>query len=96
MEIDYIILDSNLATELELLLDEKAVDGYKVVSMNTCFDPKRGLVYTALMVNYGLNSQMEDMISQITDKLEAMSITLQFIETNIGDRIRQDNVFSRK
>ncbi len=89
MEIDYIILDSNSAGELELLLDEKAVDGYKVISMNTCFDPKRGMVYTALMVNYGLNNQVEDLIGQISEKLEAMSITLQFIETGIGDRIQE-------
>lgn len=87
MEIDYIILDSNSAGELELLLDEKALDGYKAVSLNMCFDPKRGMVYTALMVNYGLNNQLEDQISQIAEKLEAMSTTLQFIETNIGDKI---------
>ncbi|MGI4749511.1 MAG: hypothetical protein ACRYFB_02660 [Janthinobacterium lividum] len=89
MEIDYIILDSNSSGELELLLDEKALDGYKVVSMNTCFDPKRGMIYTALMVNYGLNNQAEDLISQIADKLDAINITLQFIETNIGDRIQE-------
>lgn len=89
MEIDYIILDSTSAVELELLLDEKAVDGYKVVSMNTCFDPKRGMVYTALMVNYGLNNQVEDLVGQISEKLEAMSITMQFIETSLGDRIQE-------
>lgn len=95
MEIDYIILDSNSVGKLELLLDEKAVDGCKVVSMNTCFDPKRGMVYTALMVNYGLNNQLEDLISQIIEKLDAMSITLQFIETDMGDRIL-NNLLARK
>ncbi|WP_419802516.1 hypothetical protein [Mucilaginibacter sp.] len=87
MEIDYIILDCSSAGDLELQLDEKAVDGYKVVSMNTCFDPNRGIIYTALMVNYGLNNQLEDLIGQITEKLDAMNITLQFMETSLGDRI---------
>ena len=95
MEIDYIILDSSSATELELLLDEKAIDGYKAISMNTCFDPKRGMVYTALMVNYGLNNQVEDVVGQIADKLEAMNITLQFLETSMGDRT-QDKMMVKK
>lgn len=87
MEIDYIILDSNSAGELELLLDEKALDGYKAVSMNIGFDPSRGMIYTALMVNYGLNNQLEDLIGQISEKIEALSTTLQFIETSLCDSI---------
>lgn len=86
MEIDYIILDSNSSGELELLLDEKALDGYKAVSMNACFDPSRGMVYTALMVNYGLKNQVEELVSQISEKLDTMSIMLQFIETTVNDR----------
>ena len=85
MEIDYIILDSNSASELELLLDEKALDGYKVVSLNSCFDPNKGIIYTALMVNYGLNGQLEDVIAQISEKLDAISTSLLLIETNTGD-----------
>ncbi|RYE32382.1 MAG: hypothetical protein EOP42_09495 [Sphingobacteriaceae bacterium] len=87
MEIDYIILDSNSSGELELLLDEKALDGYKAVSMNSCYDPNKGMIYTALMVNYGLNGQLEDAIAHISERLDAISTTLQFIETNTGDRI---------
>lgn len=82
MEIDYIILDSNSSSELELLLDEKALDGYKAISLNSCYDPNKGLIYTALMVNYGLNSQLEDLMVQISDKLDAINTTLSFIETN--------------
>lgn len=85
MEIDYIILDSNSASELELLLDEKALDGYKVVSLNSCYDPNKGIIYTALMVNYGLNSQLEDVIAQIAEKLDTISTSLLLIETNTGD-----------
>ncbi|RYE29723.1 MAG: hypothetical protein EOP42_13735 [Sphingobacteriaceae bacterium] len=87
MEIDYIILDSSSSGELELLLDEKALDGYKAVSMNVYYDPARGMVYTALMVNYGLRNQVEELVSQIAEKLDMMSITLQFIETTVNDRI---------
>lgn len=89
MDIDYIILDSNSSNELELLLDEKALDGYKVVSMNSCYDPNKGIVYTALMINYGLNGQIEDSLAQISEKLDAISTTLQFIETTIGDSFNQ-------
>lgn len=88
MEIDYIILDSSSSVELELLLDEKALDGYKVVSMNTCYDLNRGIVYTVLMVNYGLNGHLENAITDISEQLDAISTTLQFIETNTGDRIK--------
>ncbi len=86
MEIDYIILNSSSSDELELLLNEKALDGYKVVSMNTCYDLNRGIVYTVLMVNYGLNNQLENVITHISERLDAISTTLQFIETNTGDR----------
>ncbi|RYY21283.1 MAG: hypothetical protein EOP41_08410 [Sphingobacteriaceae bacterium] len=86
MEIDYIILDSSSAGELELLLDEKALDGYKAVSMNVYFDPARGMVYSALMVNYGLNNQIEELVSQISEKLDTLGITMQFIETSISDK----------
>lgn len=85
MEIDYIILNSNSSDELELLLDEKALDGYKVISMNSCYDPNKGITHIALMVNYGLNAQLEDTVTEILEKLDAISTTLQFIETNIGD-----------
>jgi len=85
MEIDYIILDSNSPDELELLLDEKALDGYKAVSMNSCYDPARGIIYSALMVNYGINNQLEDAIARILEKLDSISTSLQFIETNTGD-----------
>ncbi|MVN20539.1 hypothetical protein [Mucilaginibacter arboris] len=87
MEIDYIILDSNSAGELELLLDEKALDGYKAVSMSSCYDPNKGIVYTALMVNYGLNSQLEDIIAQISEKLDSISTSLLLIETNTADNL---------
>jgi hypothetical protein len=87
MEIDYIILDSNSSTELELMLDEKALDGYKAVSMNACFDPSRGIVYTALMVNYGLKGQIEDVVIDISEKLDSISASLLLIETNTGDNL---------
>ncbi|WP_299290459.1 hypothetical protein [uncultured Mucilaginibacter sp.] len=87
MEIDYIILDSNSASELELLLGEKALDGYKAVSLNSCFDPNKGITYTALMVNYGLNGQLEDSIAQILEKLDNISMSLLLIETNTGDNL---------
>jgi hypothetical protein len=87
MEIDYIILDSNSSTELELLLDEKALDGYKAISMNTCYDPTRGVIYTAMMVNYGLKSQVEDMVMDIAEKLDGISASLLLIETNTGDNL---------
>ena len=87
MEIDYIILDSNSANELELLLGEKALDGYKAVSLNSFFDPNKGITYTALMVNYGLNGQLEDTIAQILEKLDNISMSLLLIETNTGDNL---------
>lgn len=88
MEIDYIILDSNSSSELELLLDEKAMDGYKAVSLNSCYDPNKGMVYTALMVNYGLKGQLEDLVTQISEKLDSISTSLLLIETNTGDNLK--------
>lgn len=87
MEIDYIILESNSANELELLLGEKALDGYKAVSFNSSYDPGKGMIYTALMVNYGLNGQLEDVIVQISEKLESISMSLLLIESNTGDHL---------
>jgi hypothetical protein len=88
MEIDYIIIDSNSASELELLLDEKALDGYKAISLNSCFVPDRGLVYTALMVNYGLNGQLENVIPEILEKLDAINTSLMLIESNTSDNLK--------
>ena len=87
MEIDYIIVDSNSTNELELLLGEKASDGYKAISLNSCYDPDKGIIYTALMVNYGLKGQLEDVIFQISEKLDSISTSLLLIETNIGDNL---------
>lgn len=87
MEIDYIILDSNSSSELELLLDEKAMDGYKAVSLNSCYDPNRGMIYTALMINYGLKGQIEDVLGQICEKLDSISASLLLIETNTADNL---------
>lgn len=75
MEIDYIILDSASPAELELLLDEKALDGYKAVSMSSCFDPGRGIIYSVLMVNYGIDNQLEDVVAQISEKLDSIGTT---------------------
>jgi len=88
MEIDYIILDSNSSSELELLLDEKALDGYKAVSLNSCYDPNRGMIYTALMVNYGLNGQLENVISEISEKIDSINTSLLLIESNTGDNLK--------
>lgn len=85
MEINYIILESSSSAELELLLDEKALDGYKAVSMTSCYDSKNGIIYATLMVNYGINNQLEDVVAQISEKLDSIGTTLQFIETNTGD-----------
>ncbi len=85
MEINYIILENSSSAELELLLDEKALDGYKAVSMTSCYDPEKGIIYATLMVNYGINNQLEDTVAQISEKLDFIATTLQFIETNTGD-----------
>lgn len=85
MEINYIILESSSSAELELLLDEKALDGYKAVSMTSCYDLDKGIIYATLMVNYGINNQLEDAVAQISEKLDFIATTLQFIETNTGD-----------
>lgn len=84
MEIDYIIVEGGSADKLELLLGEKAMDGYKAVSLSSCYNPNEGIVYTALMVNYGLKGQLEDAIARVLEKLDAICTSLSMIEASTG------------
>jgi len=83
MNIKHLILEQTSLDDLSSLLDANAKNGYKTVSLASCFSPRlNGTLYTAIMVKYDNGDISGDILVQIYNKLNSIDTTLMYIDSN--------------